>query len=141
METAYIEYFNSTDQNIGYNLCIFSTDRTGFKHSYRTKRKMSKNSPRYLLGKKLSLETRKKISEARIGKSLEYLKKPIKQIDIQTGAIVKIWPSATDASLHFCGKKHSSIRYVCNKCYVFGKKNKNKKFKYKTAYGFRWEYV
>ncbi len=53
----------------------------------------------------------------------------IKQIDIETGKIIRIWASARQASKDITGKVSSSISAVL-------KKNKTG-----ISYGFRWEYV
>ena len=75
-EAHYIRLFESTDRNKGYNICEYSTDRTGCKHSDETKKKMSIAS----LGKKKSEEmkiklrnrtyskkTRQKMRESKLG--------------------------------------------------------------------------
>jgi group I intron endonuclease len=53
-EAFFIALFNSTDKNIGYNICRYSQDRTGICHTNETKLKISKSK----LGKRLS-ETHK----------------------------------------------------------------------------------
>lgn len=65
-ETYYIELFNSTDRNIGYNLCNSSNDRTGILHSEESKEKMSKAK----LGKTCSEETKEKMKQSKLGCSL-----------------------------------------------------------------------
>lgn len=62
-ESYYIELFNSTDKNIGYNICKHSSDNTGRKLSEETKEKMRKAH----LGKVFSEEHRKNISKHRKG--------------------------------------------------------------------------
>ena len=85
---------------------------------------MSDNNGRYWLGKKRKQETIRKISN-----KLKNKGKRIKQIDIITGDIIKIFPSAKSASRELkCDP--SSI----SKC---ARKNGINK----TAYGYRWEYV
>lgn len=49
-EAYYIGVFESTNKDIGYNICTYSQDRTGLVHSDDTKEKMSKAK----LGKPLS---------------------------------------------------------------------------------------
>jgi group I intron endonuclease len=56
-ESFYIKNCNSTDKSVGYNTCKLSTDRTGFKCSDETKKRMSIAQ----LGKKHSLETKEKM--------------------------------------------------------------------------------
>lgn len=65
-------------------------------------------------------------------------KVPVKQIDKETGEVLKIWDSAKDAAEFLTGKRSKSncISSVCNK-YVT-KKNRNL---VKTAFGFKWEFL
>lgn len=65
-EAFFINWFNSTDKKIGYNICETSTDRTGIPLKEETKQKLSM----FWLGKKKSDETRKRMSRARLGKKL-----------------------------------------------------------------------
>lgn len=64
-ESHYINLFNSTDKDNGYNICKFSTDRTGILHTEESKRKMSKSR----MGKVVSEETRAKISLSNLGRT------------------------------------------------------------------------
>ncbi len=63
-ETYYINLFDSSNREKGYNICKESTDKTGIPHSEETKEKIRQAN----LGKKLSTETKKKISESKLGK-------------------------------------------------------------------------
>lgn len=74
-EIYWIAKYNSTDQNIGYNLTYGGDGHLGCKHSQETKIKISEakkgkcggeNHPMY--GKHFSYETRRKMSEAAKGK-------------------------------------------------------------------------
>lgn len=59
-ESYYIEYYNSTDPNVGYNICKFSNDRTGMSnipHTPEAKEKMRLAG----LGRKHSEKTKEKI--------------------------------------------------------------------------------
>lgn len=60
METSYIELFDSTNREIGYNLCKFSNDSTGIRFSEETRLKMSIAQR----GKKMSEESKIKISQS-----------------------------------------------------------------------------
>lgn len=65
-ESYYIEYYNSTDPNIGYNICKFSNDRTGMTnipHTPEAKEKMRLAG----LGRKHSEETKEKIRLIKLG--------------------------------------------------------------------------
>lgn len=67
-EKSYIEKYNSTDNTIGYNMCLYSTDRTGVPHSEKTKEKM--RGPK-------SKEHKEKIRLSRLGKpNLNRMGKP-----------------------------------------------------------------
>ena len=57
IEASYIRMFKSNDERFGYNICEYSTDRTGHKCSDETKQKMSKAR----IGHKCSEETREKM--------------------------------------------------------------------------------
>ncbi len=59
VETSYIVQFDSDNREKGYNLCRYSTDRTGIPHSEETKKKMSKAR----MGKKMSEETKEKLRQ------------------------------------------------------------------------------
>lgn len=41
LECAFIEYYQSTDRQVGYNLLKVSSDWTGYSHSIQTKQKLS----------------------------------------------------------------------------------------------------
>lgn len=113
-EAFYINLYDSTDKNKGYNLCKHSTDRTGFKCSDEARKNMSlarkgiplsekhKESLRQAhLGKTLSKETREKMSEVRKGK--KYVRKnetPIVKPPLSIETKEKIRMSRI-------GKKHS----------------------------------
>jgi group I intron endonuclease len=152
LEVAFINFYNSTNKRKGYNILMFAFDRTGIKHSQKTKKKIAKYKPN--LGKKFTLAHRKNISLSKKGdkhpnwqkkhktvtiakmklarktRPFTY-KKPIKQINLITGETIKIWPSAVDAaySLNLKSKYASSgINKVCR-----GIKKK--------MYNFRWEFV
>lgn len=95
--------------------------------SEKLKGKMAgEKNPNY--GKKHDEETRRKIGLASIGRDCKN-KKKVKQIDIKTGEVIKIWDSASDATRELNnGKIHGHISRVCH-----GKLNK--------TLGFKWEYV
>jgi group I intron endonuclease len=85
-ESYYIELFDSTNPQRGYNTCKFSRDRTGVNHSEETKQKISlanlgrkrepmseetkKRMSQSALGKVFSEETREKLRQANLGKTL-----------------------------------------------------------------------
>jgi group I intron endonuclease len=63
-ESYYIKLFDSTNKDSGYNICIFSTDRTGIPMTEDSKQKVREAR----LGKKLSEETKQKMRDAKLGK-------------------------------------------------------------------------
>lgn len=75
-EKYWIAYYKSNDANYGYNL------QDGGGNGRPTKEvrdRMSKNNPKYLLGKHLSLETRQKISNSLKGRNTTIMTDEIKQ--------------------------------------------------------------
>jgi len=170
LETAFIEFYDSTNKDIGYNICLIGNNRMGFKHSIETKHLMSKNNARAksgtkwteltrlkminnkpMLGKHHSTETKKKISMANTGKKLSEeskikcgiasklanhnaQKKKVKQINLETEEIIKIWDSVSDAHKETKINK-CTIYNVCNK--RIGKSGNP----VKTAGGFKWSYL
>lgn len=65
-ESFYIKLFDSANKAVGYNLCDYSTDRTGRKHSDETKMRMSLSH----IGKKHTKESKIKMSRSQSGKKL-----------------------------------------------------------------------
>jgi group I intron endonuclease len=65
LEAFYIEQYNSTDPDIGYN--FMSGGGSGGRHAEETKQKIGENNAKFWLGKHLSEETKQKISEAKLG--------------------------------------------------------------------------
>lgn len=60
-ETFWILKFNPTlDRNIGYNLTLGGNGSIGYKHTEKTKQKISQNNTRYWKGKKNQKNTDKK---------------------------------------------------------------------------------
>lgn len=72
-EKFWISFYQTTDKDIGYNICPCGFDNTGIKRSLEWKKMMSekmKGKPPAFLGRKHTDLTRKKISEAKKGKRL-----------------------------------------------------------------------
>ena len=65
-EASYIRLFISNNERIGYNVCEYSTDRTGYKCSDLHKKRISQSN----MGKKMSDESKDKIRQANLGKKL-----------------------------------------------------------------------
>ena len=63
VESNYMKLFNSTNREFGYNVCSYSTDRTGIPHSEETKRKMSLSQ----MGKRVSESTKEKLRKINLG--------------------------------------------------------------------------
>lgn len=89
---------------------------------------LAQHSKMHRIGKKLSKDTKEKLSKANQGK-IHKNSKPVKQIDIKTGKVIKIFASTVQAS-HFLSKKKGELNIW--RCCT-GKR--------KTAYGFKWKYV
>ena len=75
-ESFYIESYNSTNRDIGYNICKFSNDRTGILCSEESKERMRKpkskeareNMSRSSLGKPKTKEHIEKLRQSKLGK-------------------------------------------------------------------------
>lgn len=63
VESNYMKVFNSTNREFGYNICSYSTDRTGIPHTEETKRKMSLSQ----MGKRVSDSTKEKLRQINLG--------------------------------------------------------------------------
>ena len=72
-ETHWIEVYDSTNREFGYNLTKGGEGITGYKHTDATKAKMSEASKGHIV----SAETRTKISEANKGKNHPYFGKKL----------------------------------------------------------------
>lgn len=69
-EAYYIKLFNSTDRNVGYNICSYSNDNTGYTWTEEKKemvRIANLNKPKRVLGP-CSEERKEKIRRAKLGK-------------------------------------------------------------------------
>jgi len=96
-EAYYIKLFDSTNIEIGYNLCKHSRDTTGIPLSEEHKLKISQSN----LGRIVSNETRELISLSRIGKSFSNKHKE----NLRLSHIGK--PISESARRSRIGKKHS----------------------------------
>lgn len=94
IEASWIRNYNSVNIDKGYNLCEYSTDWTGRKHSSESINKMKlaqsgHNHPRW--NKKISEETKKKISTGqKIRPELKIWNMPINQLD-KNNNLIKRW--------------------------------------------------
>lgn len=147
LECAFIEFYDSTNKEIGYNILICGTDWTGFHHSEKTKKKLSnvhKLSNRFkgeknpFYGKKHSKDIIDKIKSSAGYKNRDFSKnkKQVKQIDIKTGKVIKIWPSGREAAIGLGKNKNfGHITTICKD------KLLNRKILCTQTLGFKWEYV
>jgi group I intron endonuclease len=162
-EQRAIDAYNFEDL---YNLAPTAGNTLGFSFSIESKKKMSikrkginlspetclkmseskKGEKHSSYGKKASIETRQKQSDwqknmsdelrerltnlkkLRCGKN-NVTSKPVYQIDKNTNEIIKKWDAVRTASKEL-QISHSGIVRCCNN-----------KINYKTAYGFKWNYV
>jgi group I intron endonuclease len=70
-EQHYLEVYKSYDREYGYNICRFANNRKGVKNSEETRKKISRSNSgekHYNYGKRLTEETRQKISDSMKGK-------------------------------------------------------------------------
>ena len=141
-EKMYIYFYNTLNSNLGYNLSIGGDGAKGVPCTEETKQKLRER----FKGKPLSKEHCKKISESLKGKYvgennanygkkmpehvkeilIEYNQKKVKQLNKDTGEVVKIWNSIKEAVKALGGK--GDLSDCCS-----GKR--------KTAYGYKWCYA
>ena len=136
-EITLIKHYKSNQREYGYNI-----DKGGNHHGKRSQETIEKMknslkgriSPCGMLGKKHSIETKKRMSISRTGikqnketilKRANKLKKKVSQYSIE-GEFIKNWSSIKDASISL-NIKDSSISQVC----------KNKR---KQCGGYKWSY-
>ena len=173
-EKYYIDKLNTMNPDIGYNMTIGGTGTIGYEFTEEDKKKVSlagmrrKPTKKMIermrnlhLGKKLSEETKKKISESRIGKytgednpfygrhhteetkrkAVEAKKKlgllaPVRGINLKTGEIVE-FESLSDASRfvnsYYNGKLTTIASHIGNS--IKGR------YGSKSAYGYKWSYI
>lgn len=139
IEANYIKKYNATKRNIGYNFLERSTDWTGKTHTLETKNKISKILKIKMLGSKNPMFGKKHTeqSKSKMRKPKKRKSKKVKQINIETNDLIKIWNSATEASIFLTGKIVSKEQiYRACKNYKDTKGNIRK-----TALGFKWEYL
>ena len=121
-EDYYINLYNSTDRNFGYNLRNGGTN--GYSHSEETRRKISEGNK----GKTLPEEQRKKISESLKGRKRPDLSqansKTVYQYD-KNYNLIQIWNSTKEAGEN--GYTQANISACC-----LGKRQTHK--------GFIWSY-
>ena len=153
-EKFWINFYKSCNINIGYNLLSEGKTWRNFKHSKKTKKKMSEVKKNYyknhcnpMFGKHHKKETKRKISETRIrkgiklspeiikqialkrkGKPLLLTRKSILQINLHTGKIIKEWKGVRKTNRFF--KSSSSGSNISNVL----------RGQTKSAYGFFWKY-
>lgn len=143
-EVALISEYRSNDLEYGYNIengghtnkyteeqrRQMSLSHIGNRHSRETREKMSAShiglSPKWLTGRKLSEETRSKMSERRRGEKNPRAKAVV-QFDL-CGKVVNQYNTLNDAARAVNTNNTSHISQCCA-----GKRNK--------AYGFRWAYA
>lgn len=148
LEEAYIKHYNLLDKTLGYNILARGRNATGYKWTQESREKRSGQnhwSYNILTGKHpLSgivrpKEVKEKIKNAKIGKkrgkqtaehtynSATAHKKPINQLNKETGDLIKTWDSTIDAANYF-QKSTTGIWRVCNNLR-------------KSAHGFMWSYA
>ena len=156
-EQYWMDYYNSYDENIGYNICKIAGTTRGRSRTQEEKTNLSnimkgkyqkENNPFY--GRTHSEETKKLMSLKKIGnvfsqetmnkfkdRDNSYLNKQVVQINKDTNEIIHIYSSLSEVCAKF-DIKISSLSAVLNKRPVY--KN-GKQYERKTLKGFKWEFV
>lgn len=155
-EKFWIGFYCSTDKNIGYNVLSFGTNMSGHKISEEHKRKISignkgrkfseeslrrmregqigkKVSNAHQIGRPLKEETKKKLSEAMMGKPKEFNRRKILQICPETLNVIKEWASLTSAAVDSGLFRHKRNGIDLISRVLNGER--------KSTRGFKWEYA
>lgn len=115
--------------NPEYNIRIKAENNSGLTWSKITRQKILIK----LLGRKLSEDTKNKISKSMLGKNVlgfgkeHPSSKPVAQLNILTGEVISIYDNIRIAETH-TNIDHSNISKVC-------------RGKYKQAGGYSWKYI
>lgn len=154
LETAFIDFYECLVSQGGYNIKLFGRGQSGLKVSEETKAKIRKkralqviseeqknkisNSMKgeknHFYGKTHSLESKEKIRNANSGKTNRASYKKIKQINKETGKIIKIWESITIAAKEL----KLNAAHIVSVC----KKNiRSDNTILRSTGGFKWEYA
>lgn len=105
-EQHWMDYYNSYDINLGYNICTKADSNIGKKLTEETKRKISEAQKGHT---RLSEESRRKISEKNKGKE-GVGKKKIVQLETN-GNLIEIWDSISSVDKE--GFNSSSVSQCC----------------------------
>jgi len=142
-EQYWIDELESTSRDIGYNMLSSAGSTLGYKHTPESIHKMkttkrdicgSKN-PNY--GRHLSIEAKSKIGNSNKGRPSTN-RRPIEQIDIKSGKVVKIWDYITEAARAL----NTTVTHITLAVRKHKKKHKNGKiYVQETACGFKWRYA
>lgn len=132
-EKELIEKYQTRKKKYGYNVGIGGEcNMKGYKHSEETRKKISINTSKGQMGRKLSEETKRKIALAHIGMKLSEQAKRKKSIFcskkimcVETG---KVYFNASEAVKDLNKKSATFLTQ-------YARNNK------KTAYGYHWKYV
>lgn len=112
------EYNNMIPDRVG--VCC------GAKHTQETKNKISKNNAKYWKGKKLPKDMVEKIIEGNKNKRIQ-----VSMISIDTGEVLKNFDGICNA-LRYLDRNPNNTQLIKQCC--------EHNPKYKTAYGYKWEY-
>lgn len=108
-ESYYINLYDSTNKVKGYNLCVYSNDRTGHKHSEETKKKMSL----IRLGRTHSEVSKLKMSRSQSGRSIskEHREKlRISNLGVRRSDETKLKISQSKIGVKFSEKHKQNLR-------------------------------
>lgn len=142
-EQHYLDLYQSYDTTKGYNLVRQAGSAVGYKltdeqiaHRLTIKRPKGKDSPSW--GRKSSEETKKRQAATKIGTTT--FRRKVKQIDPNTGEVIKTW-EALNVAAKAVGTTGGSIAAVASKRVMIKKRNgKTCQYVQHTAGGYKWEY-
>ena len=161
LEIYWINHYDATNPNIGYNILKFGNESTGYKHSELTKQKISKsNMGKYcgdknpMFGKSHTALTKQLMSKKAKNRAPTFKNKHhsdeakkrislangknVKQIDKKTLRVIRIWNSPREAArMLFPHKKTiSTAAAIYNACKIVNVDSSRR-----SSCGFYWEYT
>lgn len=128
LEIKYIAEYRSSEEEFGYNLTT-GGGASGRKQIVTNEARKNMSIAQKGIKKPMSEEGKRNISEAHKGKKSPWRYKKVCQLDKETGELIKIWDSLTEAAASFGDNRVSNLTYA-----IRGK------YRHKFYRGYKWVY-